>query len=59
MHKHYKRDEIALKKSNQMLDSYFPTGSNNEIKLIIYYSKFNTANRVMYNNFFPAPSYLI
>ena len=49
MRKQYKLDEIALK--NLIHDIMFPVDSNNEIELITYYSKYNTTNLIIYNNF--------
>ena len=34
------------------------TDSNNKIKVIIYYSKFNATDLFSYYNFFPLTSYL-
>ena len=56
MHNHYKLEEIALK--NLTRKNVSLNDSNNKIKLLIYYPKFNTTNLVSYNNVSSSTSHL-
>ena len=56
MYKHYELNKRALE--ILICNKISLTDSNNKIKLIIYYPKFNTANLIIYDNFSPHISYL-